>query len=84
VFSYPHEAEWTPFQIHYISEHLIAPGIELGTSGSVARNCDHWTTEALTKLILFMIVAPGHNIFVNFIQFSGENTSQKHILSLGR
>jgi hypothetical protein len=25
-----HEAEWTPFQTHYFSENLIAPGIETG------------------------------------------------------
>jgi hypothetical protein len=25
-----HEAEWTPFQTHYFSENLVAPGIELG------------------------------------------------------
>jgi hypothetical protein len=24
------EAEWTPFQTHYFSENLVAPGIELG------------------------------------------------------
>jgi hypothetical protein len=35
------EAEWTLVQTHYVSENLVAPGIELGTSGSVARNCDH-------------------------------------------
>jgi hypothetical protein len=23
-----HEAEWTPFQTHYFSENVIAPGIE--------------------------------------------------------
>jgi hypothetical protein len=23
-----HEAEWTPFQTHYFSENLVAPGIE--------------------------------------------------------
>jgi hypothetical protein len=23
-----HEAEWTPFQIHYFSENLVAPGID--------------------------------------------------------
>jgi hypothetical protein len=23
-----HEAEWTPFQIHYFSENLVAPGME--------------------------------------------------------
>jgi hypothetical protein len=39
--SYPHEAEWTPFQTHYFSENLVAPGIEPGTSGSVAWNSDH-------------------------------------------
>jgi hypothetical protein len=27
---------------------LVAPGIEAGTSGSVARNSDHKTTEAVT------------------------------------
>jgi hypothetical protein len=36
-----HEAEWTPFQTHYFSENLVAPGIEPGTSGYVARNSDH-------------------------------------------
>jgi hypothetical protein len=29
------------FQIHYLSENVEAPGIELETSGSVARNTDH-------------------------------------------
>jgi hypothetical protein len=29
------EAAWTPFQIHF-SENLVGPGIEPGTSGSVA------------------------------------------------
>jgi hypothetical protein len=36
-------------QTHY-SENLIAPGIEPGTSGSVARNSDHYTTEAVLVL----------------------------------
>jgi hypothetical protein len=31
-----------------------------------------------------MIAATGHNIFVNLIQFSGENTSRKPIKSLSR
>jgi hypothetical protein len=35
---YPHETEWTLFQTHYFSENLLAPGIETGISGSVARN----------------------------------------------
>jgi hypothetical protein len=30
LLSYPHEAEWTPFQTHYFSENLVAPGIEPG------------------------------------------------------
>jgi hypothetical protein len=32
------EAEWTPFQTHYFSENVVAPGIENGISGSVARD----------------------------------------------
>jgi hypothetical protein len=41
LLNYPHKAEWTPFQTHYFSENLVVPGIEPGTSGSVARNSDH-------------------------------------------
>jgi hypothetical protein len=37
-FDYTHEAEWTPFQTRCFSENVAAPGIEPGTSGSVARN----------------------------------------------
>jgi hypothetical protein len=36
-------SKWTPFQTHYFSENLVAPG----TSGPVARNSDCWTTEAV-------------------------------------
>jgi hypothetical protein len=45
-------AEWTPFQTHYFSEKLVAPGIESGTSGSVARNSDHYITEAVFTLFI--------------------------------
>jgi hypothetical protein len=45
-----HEAEWTPFQTHFFLENLIVPGIEPGTSGSVARNSDHYNTEAVIRL----------------------------------
>jgi hypothetical protein len=31
----------TPFQTHYFSENVVAPGIEPGTPESVARNSDH-------------------------------------------
>jgi hypothetical protein len=34
-------AEWTPFQTHCYSENLVAPGIEPGTSGFIARNSDY-------------------------------------------
>jgi hypothetical protein len=34
-------AEWTPFQTHWYSEILAAPGIEPRISGSAARNSDH-------------------------------------------
>jgi hypothetical protein len=30
-----------PFQTHYFSENLAAPGIEPGTSGSAARKSNH-------------------------------------------
>jgi hypothetical protein len=30
LLNYTHEAEWTPFQTHYFSENLVAPGIEPG------------------------------------------------------
>jgi hypothetical protein len=29
-FNFIHEAEWIPFQTHYFSETLVAPGIEPG------------------------------------------------------
>jgi hypothetical protein len=47
LLSYPHEAEWIRFQTRYISENLVALGVEPGTSGSVARNSDHYTIEAV-------------------------------------
>jgi hypothetical protein len=36
-----YEADWIPFQTHYFSENLVVPGIEPGTSESIARNSDH-------------------------------------------
>jgi hypothetical protein len=41
LLNYPHEAEWTPFQTHYLSDNLVTPGIEPGTSGYVVRNAYH-------------------------------------------
>jgi hypothetical protein len=35
------------FQTPYLSENLVGPGIEPVTSGSVAGNSDHYTTEAV-------------------------------------
>jgi hypothetical protein len=32
--------------------YLVAPGIEPGTSGSVARNSDHYNTEAAVIIII--------------------------------
>jgi hypothetical protein len=45
--SSPHEADWTPFQTNYFSENMTAPGIEPGTSGSIAK-----TTKAVWELQL--------------------------------
>jgi hypothetical protein len=42
-----HDAGWTPFQPHYFSENLVALEIEPGTSGYVAKNSGHLTTEAV-------------------------------------
>jgi hypothetical protein len=36
-----YEAEWTLFQNPNFSENVVGPGIEPGTSGSIARNCDY-------------------------------------------
>jgi hypothetical protein len=36
-------------QTHYFTENLVAPGIEAGTSGTVARNSDHLTTETVFR-----------------------------------
>jgi hypothetical protein len=32
LLSFPNEAEWNPFQAHYFSGNLVAPGIKSGTS----------------------------------------------------
>jgi hypothetical protein len=36
-----------PFQTHYFSKYLVAPGIELEIAGSVARNSNRQTTEVV-------------------------------------
>jgi hypothetical protein len=41
VRNYNQEAEWTPFQTHYFSENVVAPGNEPGTSRYVGRNSNH-------------------------------------------
>jgi hypothetical protein len=41
LLNYLHEAERTPFQTHYYSENVVAPGIELGASWSAIRKSDH-------------------------------------------
>jgi hypothetical protein len=41
--------QWTPFQTQFFLENLVAPGIEPGTSGSVPRNSEHSTTEAVIQ-----------------------------------
>jgi hypothetical protein len=44
---YPHEEERTSFENHSFSENVMAPEIEPGTTESVARNCDNYTTLLL-------------------------------------
>jgi hypothetical protein len=54
IFS-THEAEWIPFQTHYFSENLVAPGIEhrpldlyLGTPTTRPQR---WSTLSITNPI---------------------------------
>jgi hypothetical protein len=48
-------AEWAPFQTHCYSENLVAPGVEPGTLGTVARNSDHicWIRCEIISALLF-------------------------------
>jgi hypothetical protein len=34
---------------------MVAPGVELGTPGTVARNSDHWTTETILVFLILVI-----------------------------
>jgi hypothetical protein len=56
-----------PFQTHYFSENLVAPGIEPGTSGSVARNSDHQTTEAAKNKLTFLEIRKMARIYISVI-----------------
>jgi hypothetical protein len=47
-----HEAEWTPFQTHYFF--FCSAGNRTRASGSVAKNSDHLTTEAVEILYTLM------------------------------
>jgi hypothetical protein len=68
-----YEAKWTPFQTHYFSENLVAPGIETRASGFAARNSGHQTTEAVYFLL--------HNKY-KFSSYLTGNTI--HLSSVGR
>jgi hypothetical protein len=49
-FHFQHRNSRTfPIESHRFSEHLIVPGIEPGTYGSVVRHSDHYTTEAVLE-----------------------------------
>jgi hypothetical protein len=51
LLNYPHGDERTSFQTHYFFENLVAaPGIDTGTSGSVATNSNHYNKEAVLPL----------------------------------
>jgi hypothetical protein len=52
----PREAEWTLFQIPYFSEYLAGPGLDPGTSGSVARNSNQYVTKAVGHWNNFSII----------------------------
>jgi hypothetical protein len=46
LLSWTHEAEWTPFQTHYVFSG--SAGNRTRASGSVTKNPDHYTTEAVS------------------------------------
>jgi hypothetical protein len=58
-----HEAEWTPFQTHFFFSG--SAGNRTRSSGSVAKNSDHYTTEAVYFLL--------HNIY-KFSSYLTANT----------
>jgi hypothetical protein len=47
ALSYLPEAEWILSRTHYFTENIVALGIKSGTTGSVVRDSDHQTTEAV-------------------------------------
>jgi hypothetical protein len=55
LLTYLHKAEWTTFQTHYVSEHLVATGIEAGTPGYVSKNFDQYIT--VIRNIEFVVTA---------------------------
>nr|CAD7443420.1 unnamed protein product [Timema bartmani] len=60
----PHEAELTSFQTHFFTEKLKKLGNEPGTSGSVAVNSGHYTTENNNSLIyLNSIIVYHKNVY---------------------
>jgi hypothetical protein len=44
---YTQDTDWTPFQTNSYSENIVVSGIEPSTSGSIARNSGHYSTEAV-------------------------------------
>jgi hypothetical protein len=54
-----------------LSENLVAPGIEPGTSGSVAKNSDQYATEAVLYFSMVKKYAVIYSIFIYFIYLLG-------------
>jgi hypothetical protein len=57
---------WTPLHTHYLSENLVAPGIELETSVSVARTSDNYTTEAVTLVYQYVAIRIDEAVLYNY------------------
>jgi hypothetical protein len=53
----------------------VVLGLELGTSGSVARNSDHWTTGAVTVAIKMKISLLGCKPFI--LQMEAVGSSER-------
>jgi hypothetical protein len=55
LLSCTQEAEWTPFQTHHFSEHLVAPEIEHGTLATRPRRRSDACSIGNNKLHFYLV-----------------------------
>jgi hypothetical protein len=59
----PHKAEWTPVPVPLLLRKSGSAGNRTQTSGSVGRNCDHWTTEVAVGICIAWFKS-GRNLMI--------------------